>query len=114
MQAIFTKASAEEGSDLVVLAQSSGLTQPSKSPLHNPALGQYPEDALLAALDHLHVPTKHAQHPIDQAARVAAIGKDRLETLKVQEQPDQQSPGSCPVLNASRVHHHGQQQPHCV
>ena len=64
MQAIFTKASAEEGSVLVVLAQFSRLAH--------------------------------------------------LETLKVHEQPDQQSPGSCPVLNASRVHHHGQQQPHCV
>ena len=99
MQAIFAKASAEEGRDLVVLAQSSRLTQPGKSPLHNPALGQYPEDALLAALDHLHVPAQQAQRPIDQTARVAAIGKDGLQTLKAHEQPHQQSPGSHLVLN---------------
>ena len=75
MQAFFTNASAEEGSDLVVFGEPARLTQPGKSPLHNPALGQYPEDMLLAALDRLHVPAKHAQRPIDQTTRVAATHK---------------------------------------
>ena len=66
MQAIFTNASAEQGSDLGVLVQSSRLTHSDKSPLHNPAFGPYRADALLAALDRLHVPAKHAQRPIDQ------------------------------------------------
>ncbi|MDG9698656.1 hypothetical protein QB898_02800 [Ottowia sp. 10c7w1] len=40
MQAIFAKASAEEGSDFVVFGAPARLTQPGKSPLHNLALGQ--------------------------------------------------------------------------
>ena len=40
MQAIFANASAEEGSDFVVFGEPARLTQPGKSPLHNPALGQ--------------------------------------------------------------------------
>ena len=35
-------------------------------------------------------------------------------SAQVHEQPHQQSPGSHPVLNASRMHYHGQQQPRCV
>ena len=60
MQAIFTKASAEEGSDLVVLAQSSRLAQPGKILCPIQRLGLYLEDVLLAALDLLHVPAEHA------------------------------------------------------
>ncbi|MFC2590027.1 MAG: hypothetical protein ACFNZS_08740 [Ottowia sp.] len=40
MQAIFTNASAEEGSDFVVFGAPARLTQPGKSHLHNLALGQ--------------------------------------------------------------------------
>ena len=53
---------------------------------------------LLAALNHLRVPTQQAQRPIDQTARVAAIGKDGLQTLKAHEKPHQQSLGPHPVL----------------
>ena len=114
MQAIFTNASAVEGNDLVVLGEPARLTQPGRGSLHNPALGQRLKNMPLAALDHLHVPTKHAQRPIDQTAHVAAIGKDGFEAIKAQEQPHQQSPGSPPILNACRMHHHDQQQPHRV
>jgi hypothetical protein len=65
-------------------------------------LGLYLEDALLAALDHLHVPAKHAQRSSSQCARVAvttSIGKDGLEILKAHEQPHQKGLGSYPVLN---------------
>ena len=82
MQAFFTNASAEEGSDLVVFGEPARLTQPGKGSFRNPALGQYPEDMLLAALDHLHVPTQHAQRPIDQTACVAAIAKMVLRHSK--------------------------------
>ena len=37
MQAFFTNASAEEGSDLVVFGEPARLTQPGKGSLHNPA-----------------------------------------------------------------------------
>ena len=57
-QAIFTKASAEEGSDLVVLAQSSRLAQPGKILCPIQRLGLYLEDVLLAALD---FPAEHAR-----------------------------------------------------
>ena len=48
-------------------------------------LGQYHADALLKALDHLHAPAQHAQRPFNQRARVAAIYKKSLRTLKVNE-----------------------------
>ena len=51
MQAIFTNASAEEGRDLVALAQFFSIAQPSEGSFHNPALGRRLEDALLATLD---------------------------------------------------------------
>ena len=51
MQAIFTNASAEEGRDLVALAQFFSIAQPSEGSFHNPALGRRLEDVLLATLD---------------------------------------------------------------
>ena len=47
-----------------------------------------------------------------ETARVAAIHK--RASLKAHEQPDRQSPGPRPVLNACRVRHHGQQLSHHV
>ena len=58
IQAILTQASPGRA-DLAVLAQSSRLSQPGEGFLHNSALGQHFEGALLAALDRLHLPAKH-------------------------------------------------------
>ena len=82
MQAFFTNASAEEGSDLVVFGEPARLTQPGKGSFRNPEFGQYLEDMLLAVFDHLHAPTQHAQRPIDQAAYVATIAKMVLRHSK--------------------------------
>lgn len=80
MQAILSNASAEQGIDLVVFAQSSRLTQPGKSLSHNPTLGQRLKTMPLTALDHLHVPAEHAQRPIDQTARVVAPTKSQQQS----------------------------------
>jgi len=67
---------------LVVLGEPSRLAQPGEGSFHNPAPGKHLEDALLAALDHLHVPAKHAQRPSNQRARAAAIHEKGLQPLK--------------------------------
>ena len=67
-------------------------TQPGKGSLHNPA-------------------------PLKMRCwqrLIVCTSQPNMLSAQVHEQPHQQSPGSHPVLNASRVHHHGQQQPQCV
>ena len=68
MQAILTNASAEEGREFIVLGEPSRLVQLGEGSFHNSALGERLEDALLATLDHQHVPANrlsaHPAHPI--------------------------------------------------
>ena len=47
-------------------------------------------------------------------ADIVCTSQPNMLSAQVHEQPHQQSPGAHPVLNASRMHYHGQQQPNCV
>ena len=64
---------------------------------------------LLVALDDFNGVAEHLFGPVDQSARISAVGEHRGEAVKPAEQSQQHGTGCDPVLDACRVYDHRKQ-----
>lgn len=96
---------------LVVLAQTTITTEPSKGSLDDPALGQNLKAGRIgAAFDDLQDPVAQLAGPVDQSARVAPIGPNQLEPGELPHQLGQHQLGPVAVLEIGGMHDDGQKQ----
>jgi len=104
------------GERLVVLAQPSVSSEPREGSFHDPSLGQDDESRhVVAALDDLQGPPPESPRPVDQLARLPAVGPDQLQPGEsALEQGRQHQLGPVAVLDVGRMHHHGQHHPQRV
>ena len=89
--------------NLVILVEATGKSQPGKGPLDDPSFWQDDEIAGGGAFDDFNGPGKHCRCPVDQFAAMAAIGKDFPEQRNLAEQADEHRPGTDPILNTGRM-----------
>jgi len=97
------------GVEFVILAESSGPVEPGKGSFDDPSLGKHFEGMLFVPFEDLDIVVKHFFGPVDQLAGVAAVGEDLGDRVEAAEEPHHHSAGPNPVLDAGRMHHHGQQ-----
>ena len=100
---------------LIVLAQTTVTTKPTKRPLHHPTPRQnHKALEIIAALDYLQRPAENDLYPFHQFAPIAAISPDQLQTRKAVAQTLHYQ--FCPVtiLNVGRVNKYRQDQSHRV
>ena len=88
------------GQHLVVLAVPAVSTQPGKGALHDPPLGQHLEPGdVVAAFDDLQKPTAQLRGPVDQLARITAVGPNPLQPREQTGEFAQDQLGPVAVLN---------------
>lgn len=87
------------------------VTDPSKRPLHDPALGQHDDAMPIAAVHDLDPPTAGARHGGRYLRTlIAGVTDDALDEREQPPRLAQQLLGAVAILHIGRVHHHGEQQ----
>ncbi len=99
----------------VVLAQSTGLAQPSQGAFHHPAAWKHRKPFLVIRAQH-HLQTTLAvhSHPVQKLTAVGAVHPDPAQLLARAAQPAQQQPCPVAILDGSGRDDDRHQQPHCI
>lgn len=99
------------GERLVILAQAAVSSEPREGSFDNPSLGHdYKPRHVVAAPDDLQDPAAQLSRPLDQLARIAAVGPDQLQPAEAPLEQGQHQLGPVAVLDVGRMHHHGKHQ----
>ncbi len=99
---------------LVVFGQSAVLAQPCEGALHDPALGQDDETVGRRAFDDLDKAEEPTAGPVYELARIAAVGKDQLQSTKPRTQLPDEELGPVAVLDIRGMHDQRHDQPQRV
>jgi hypothetical protein len=100
---------------LVVPAQATVSTKPTEGPLNNPASWQHVKtDSFIAPSYDFQGPLAHLPDPLDQLARVGAIGPNQLQSGETSFRLRKQQFGPIPILDVGGMDHDGKQQPHGI
>ena len=96
---------------LEVACQSAVVADPSKRPLHDPALGQHHEAMPIAAAHDLDPPAASAGHGGRHLrALVSGVTDNALDEREQPPRLAQQRLGAVAILHIGPMHHHGEQQ----
>ncbi len=95
--------------EFIVFAESSGPVEPGEGALDDPSFRQHLKGMLFVPFDDLDGVIKHIAGPVDQLARVAAVGEDPGDRVEAAKQLHQHRPRPGSVLDAGRMDHHRQQ-----
>lgn len=96
---------------LIILAEASGMVDPSECSLDHPAPRQQDEPAgFLGAQDDRQGELEAARHPFDQAPTVSAIDPDLAQFFAMAGQVSQEQACAVAILDAGRRDQHYQQQ----
>lgn len=95
---------------LVVLRQTSILTQPGKGALNNPSFRQHHKAVQCATLDDFNEAAGPTPCPVNKPPGIATVGEDQLHSSKTRPQSAQQKLAAVSVLNVGRMDEQGHDQ----
>ena len=95
---------------LIVLGQAAVLTQPCKRSFNDPPFRQHNKAMQCGTLDNFNEASGPTPRPINEAAGIAAVGKDQLQTSKTRPQSAEQELAAISVLNVGRMNDQGHDQ----
>ncbi len=102
---------ADRRQGFIVLAQAAIFTQPSKSALHNPLLGQHNKGVQVATPHNFRAHAQQVATPIQQRRTVVATIKQHFHPAREQRHALQQVSRPIAVRPIGGMHHHAHQPP---